>query len=282
MCFWFRSLVQLGKPQRWQEGERKGRKSSEGNTPGVDPHPLPSSNLAGPAQKCLCLWGRTSFRSYASKSLDGKNSCGKFMFKPGESKLQRGGRREGGRLALSGTRPAVPAGPTNARWRGGHSSTPPRHGAQPAACVNTQRTPEVQLWFFIPNTQPTPAPPRLGDAEFIARRPIVWQGPPKPRCYPSTLHIKLFSSLCCSVTFHHAPFPTIFLVWQHDGFGLSAFQCQSILTLWQTRHSCKLTSMTSPQKWQLCTLCHLCPMYASESKLYSKPWKPNPSIYATS
>lgn len=121
------------------------------------------------------------------------------MFKPSESKLQRGGRREGGRLALSGTRPAAPAGPTNARWRGGHSSTPPRHRAQPAACVNTQRTPEVQLWFFILNTQPTPAPPRLGDDEFIARRPIVWQGPPKPRCYPSTLHIKLFSSLSFAV-----------------------------------------------------------------------------------
>lgn len=39
-----------------------------------------------------------------------------------------------------------------------------------------------------------------------------------------------------------------------------------------------LTNMTSLQKLQLCTPCHLWLSYDSESKLYIKPWKSNPSI----
>lgn len=51
--------------------------------------------------------------------------------------------------------------------------------------------------------------------------------------YPSTAgKAFFFSFLCFSVAFHHALFPTISLVWQHD-----VLVCQLFLTLWQTNHS---------------------------------------------
>lgn len=174
ISLWFCSLVQLGEPQRWQDGERKGRKSSEGNTRGggrcvCDPDPLPSSSLAGRAEKCLSLWGRTSFRPYASKSLGRKNSGGKFIFyitapNPVKANFREVPRQEEEGWWWAGLQWTV--GPTNACWHRGYSSTPPQHGGQPAAHVNTQRDPRSSAVVLNPKHSAHPCSTSLGQCRI--------------------------------------------------------------------------------------------------------------------
>lgn len=70
--------------------------------------------------------------------------------KTSESKLQRGYRRGGRRLAVSGIRPAILVDLTNAHWHRGHSNTPPQPGGQPAARVSTQRDPRSSAVVLHP------------------------------------------------------------------------------------------------------------------------------------
>lgn len=208
--------------------------------------------------------------------------------KPSESKLLRGGRRGGGgRLVVSGSRPVIPVvppSPTGTAGTARHGTAQsPRHvsalrGTPPKfSCASSSQNLSSHL-LHLAWVMPRPLQDNLpcNEDRQTPNVTAAWK-------YPRAPHVKLFSSL--SLAFQSPP--TTHLFQPSPGVttrccGLSALRCQSILMLWRTRDSCKLTGMTSLQKLQLCTLCHLWLTYDSEDKLYSKPWKLNPSIYATS
>lgn len=127
-----------------------------------------------------------------------------------------------GRLVVSGTRPAISVDPNKSCWCRGPSITAPQHLGEPVACVNTQGDPKSSTfvwsqmlsphllhlaWVMLHSLQDNPS---CNEDCQNRNATTGWK-------HPSILLAKFFSSLLCfSVTFHHALFPTISLVWQHD------------------------------------------------------------------